>query len=619
LCITPFIYLFMIGSNFSNLLIFYHFFLDFLSQLYYPYTMPSLITKWKKGNPYLYWVRSARVNGHPRIVEQVYLGPKDRVLQKIYEIFTGRSSATPPALKRVQVREFGASALFWALAQELGLVELIDGVVPSPPVGKRTPLSVGHYLVLAAINRVICPHSKRAFAQWYGTTVLSRLVDVSSTTLTSPRFWDHMESVTCSHIQQIQQALVAKLADLFGMDRKVLIYDTTNYYTFISTFNARASLAQRGKNKQRRTDLRQLSLAVVLDEESGLPVYHRCYEGNLTDVMALGSLLDDLLAVVTSKASSSEADPSCRSTLIMDKGNVSMENLHALRKAGFSFIAAIPATWKSSLWSLSLSGYAPVEVGKASRVKVAQQSQSEWDSAWGIEGKALMVFSPSFYRKQVRTLDLLQHKAHIQLQQLAASLPNHRRGEPAVRKEIAQVVRHDLLSQFFSYTLTVDGKRVVGLQWQWDPPKKVALKHQRFGRTLLYTDRQDLSAQRIVELYRQQAQIEALFRISKSRRPGLWWPAYHWTDTKLRVHALTCFVGLLLLQIVLKRLYEHHIAIGVEPLMEQLRGIQEALIIYADGASQRVLTELTPQQKELCDVLNIYDLATQRGNTVLNR
>ena len=40
--------------------------------------MPSLVTKWKKGKPYLYWVRSARVNGHSRIVEQLYLGPREQ-------------------------------------------------------------------------------------------------------------------------------------------------------------------------------------------------------------------------------------------------------------------------------------------------------------------------------------------------------------------------------------------------------------------------------------------------------------------------------------------------------------------------------------------------------------
>jgi len=32
-----------------------------------------------------------------------------------------------------------------------------------------------------------------------------------------------------------------------------------------------------------------------------------------------------------------------------------------------------------------------------------------------------------------------------------------------------------------------------------------------------------------------------MFRISKSRASGLWWPAYHWTESKLLVHALYCF------------------------------------------------------------------------------
>lgn len=604
----------MIPNISKNYKKFCYFPLDIFVPMYYLIiAMASLITKWKRGRPYLYWVRSARVNGRPRIVEQVYLGPKERVLARIHEIFT-TGGTVPPLLKRVQIREFGASAIFWALAKELGLIELVDAVVPPPPLGKRTRLSVGHYLLLAAINRVVCPHSKRTFARWYETTVLGRLVEAGPEALTSQRFWDHMEAVSLRHIQKIQQALVKQLTQRFALKRQVLIYDTTNYYTFIHTFNARASLAQRGKNKQKRADLRQLSLAVVLEEVSGLPVYHRCYEGNLTDVMALRPLLDDLLEVVFPKRNTS-----CASTLILDRGNVSIKNLKALTGAGFSFIAAIPATWKSSLWALPLSEYQPVQIGEARRVKVAEHLQPKWDKALGRLGKALMVFSPSFYHQQACTLDRLQYQAELQLQHLAISLSQRRRRESSVRKEIARLVRHDLLSEFFSYTLTTEAGRAVGLQWQWDIKKKVRLKHQRFGRTLLYTDRQDLSARRIVELYWQKAQIEALFRISKSRRPGLWWPAYHWTDTKLRVHALICFVGLLLIQIVLKRLRKHQVTIGVEHLMEQLRGIQETLMVYADGTSQRVLAECTPQQEKLCDAFNIYELARQMGNTILNR
>src|SRR4029434_8371728 len=97
--------------------------LDHFPKLYYPSTIrSSLVTKWKKNNPYLYWVRSARVQGKPRIVEQIYLGPRERVLEQLR---TQGSVAPPPGaappLRTVQTRECGASTLFYTLAQDLGI------------------------------------------------------------------------------------------------------------------------------------------------------------------------------------------------------------------------------------------------------------------------------------------------------------------------------------------------------------------------------------------------------------------------------------------------------------------------------------------------------------------
>jgi hypothetical protein len=70
--------------------------------------MPSLITKWKKGKPYLYWVRSARVNGHSRIVEQLYLGPRERVIEQIRAQFTSsHTRPTPPAPHRTDPGVWG--------------------------------------------------------------------------------------------------------------------------------------------------------------------------------------------------------------------------------------------------------------------------------------------------------------------------------------------------------------------------------------------------------------------------------------------------------------------------------------------------------------------------------
>src|SRR5260370_32604037 len=61
---------------------------------------------------------------------------------------------------------------------------------------------------------------------------------------------------------------------------KIYQFICKTLYTFMHTFNSRPSLPQRGSNKQKRADLRQLSLALVVDEEQGLPLSSRCYEGN---------------------------------------------------------------------------------------------------------------------------------------------------------------------------------------------------------------------------------------------------------------------------------------------------------------------------------------------------
>src|SRR3989441_9362174 len=117
------------------------------------------------------------MEGTPRIGEQIYLGPRRRVLEQLLPqgSVAPQQGAAPP-LRTVQTREFGASTLFYALAQDLGLIDLINTHVPPAPARRHTSLSVGHYLVLAAVNRAIWPKSKRAFAEWSEGTVLARLV-----------------------------------------------------------------------------------------------------------------------------------------------------------------------------------------------------------------------------------------------------------------------------------------------------------------------------------------------------------------------------------------------------------------------------------------------------------
>ena len=58
----------------------------------------------------------------------------------------------------------------------------------------------------------------------------------------------------------------------------------TNFATFIDTGNARAPVAQRGKAKQKRADLRLVGLGLVVTRDGGVPLLSHAYPGNKPDV-----------------------------------------------------------------------------------------------------------------------------------------------------------------------------------------------------------------------------------------------------------------------------------------------------------------------------------------------
>jgi hypothetical protein len=357
--------------------------------MYYPSTLlSSLVTKWKTNKPSLYWVRSARIEGKPRIVEQIYLGPRARVLEQLRtQGSVAPQQGVAPPLRTVQTRAFGASTLVYALAQDLGRIDLINAHVPPAPARRRTSLSVRHSLILAALNRTIWPTSQRACAEWYEGTVLARLVPAAAEALSSQRFWEHMPLFEAHHFAPIQRELLTRMRERFPWGEQFFVYDTTNDDPFLHPFNSRPRLPQRGRHTQKRHDLRQLSLALVVDAERGLPLSYRCSEGHVTDVVALGASLSGMLG------QGLPPQAPARLTFILAKGHGSFDNFKALHKAQVSFLAAVPAGWGRSLFQVALRAYQPLALAPGKRGKVYAQSDTRLG---GIDGTLLVSFSPTF-------------------------------------------------------------------------------------------------------------------------------------------------------------------------------------------------------------------------------
>src|SRR5690606_4100598 len=586
-----------------------------IDSMYYP-IMASLIEKRKKGRPYLYWVRSARVEGKPRIVEQVYLGPKERVLEEIKQAYSRGQTQGPSPLRQIQVKEFGASAWLWHWAQKLGLAEIVDRHVPAVANKRRTPLSVGQYLVLAAVNRAIEARSKRAlYRHWYQESVISRLLPVREAVLTSQRFWDHMDRVEADHIDAIQQELLVRLQELFPLGEETLLYDTTNYFTFIDTFNERAELPQRGHNKQKQSDLRQLSLALFEDEQTGLPLYHQCYAGNRPDVSQFTTAWEGMIELWMKGLKRAPE----QMTLIFDAGNPSRNNLKDLDQASLHYVGALPGRWVSDLLAVEREAYRKLELGGSKHVKVYRCRRD----LWGRERTLVVIFSPSFYRKQRAAMNRLQEKVQGRLMDLAGRIEQSRDGQgegyqrSSVEKKIRQWTARDHLREFLQIEIKTEKERVLELQWFWDGKKKRELQRRYLGKTILFTDRDDWSSEQIVSAYRRLTRQEHLFALSKARSNGPWWPMYHWTDSKIRVHALYCHFALLLLAILQIQLRQSGIRLTAARAVGKLEKIYETLVIYTNGAGERVLSDMDEEQLQLAQALNLEEIATEMGTTLL--
>jgi transposase len=115
--------------------------------------------------------------------------------------------------------------------------------------------TVGQYMLTAAINRVAQQSSKAALAEWLENTIGPRLMAIKPKQLTSQAFWNHMDRLTQPILINIENDLLVKIIDEFKIDLDRLLYDATNFYTYINT-KTEIKLAQRGHNKQKRNDLR---------------------------------------------------------------------------------------------------------------------------------------------------------------------------------------------------------------------------------------------------------------------------------------------------------------------------------------------------------------------------
>ena len=118
------------------------------------------------------------------------------------------------------------------------------------------------------------PTSKRGWWNWAKTTSCEYLLRCALGRIDSQHFWDLMDALPVEAIPKIEAELLQKVQTRYPLEHDTLLFDTSNFFTFIASTNQRCTIAQRGKNKQKRHDLRQVGLALVVTQKDSIPLFH---------------------------------------------------------------------------------------------------------------------------------------------------------------------------------------------------------------------------------------------------------------------------------------------------------------------------------------------------------
>jgi transposase len=550
----------------------------------------ATIRKQKVGK-YTYWqiVESKRVNGKPRPVVLAHLGTAEQLLYRLKE---------GSLEKKIRSAAHGAVELFYKTAQKLDLLYIFEQFF-SPQ--KRNGLNVGQSLLLAAMHRAIQPGSKRSFAKWAAHTSLPDFLEFSPAKLDSQHFWDQMDTVADKELANAEKEITLKLIEEGLFSPRLLFYDLTNFFTYIDSGNEHSTLAKRGRNKQKRHDLKQFGLAQVVTKDFLIPVFSEVYEGNRTDKELFIPFLTRLREKLIELNVSLE-----EVTLVFDKGSNTKDNFAELDGKEIPYVASLSPSYHKELLEIPLSNYREVKVEDHKILCYRTRKK-----VWGKERTLVLYLSERLRKGQIRGLKQDLEKKYRLLQELKQKLNNPRarkKQKEDVQNKIQEILKGERGLELVRVSIQEKGNGRFDIEWELDSDCYHQVTENIFGKKVLVTSQDSWSNEEIIAAYNGQSNVERVFKQLKNPYHNAVQPQYHWTDQKIRVHTFICLIGLLLSQVLWKKAKDLGYTISPENLIDMLSEVRKAEIVTVTGLKgkptrESQLEEMDPGLKKMYEEL----------------
>ena len=463
------------------------------------------------------------------------------------------------------------------------------------------------------IARLISPGSELSTHRFITKkSSLPEFLDVDLSSVNKNQIYEIADLLVLKKVE-IETRLVKTETKLFNSTRKLLLYDLTN--TYLEGQAKNNSLAAYGHSKEKRSDCLLVTLALVVDEY-GLPVYSEILKGNQSEPETLADVLNRL-------EDSDYLFNQLKPTVVMDRGIATKDNLDLLISRDYQYIVIERVNDTLNYIDEFINAKDTFqEIGNSASDKTASDSSASDKTGdkqvfvKDIEvetGTKVLCLSVDRALKDA-AIDTARHKRFTEaFNKLKTRIENgHLTDEKKVNiqlgklssKHASAMIHYEIVS---SYETNKSKRKVKSLALI----EKDSLKQKTslYGCYVITTNRKDIEASEIWNLYMTLTKVENAFRSLKSSL-GLR-PVHHQKETRTVGHLFISVLAYHLLASIEYSLKQSGDNRGWSTIKEVLSTHLRSTLIFSDNKDQihhlRVSSTPEPEQKAIYDALQIKD------------
>jgi hypothetical protein len=512
-----------------------------------------------KGYTYLHLVENRREGGRTRQRQLASLGRLDELQARgsLDELLrSGGKFAQSAAviagarngeLEQVRSQRIGAAIVFDRLWRETGC----QGVIQALLADRAFSAPIERAVFATVLHRLVAPGSDRACEHWLRDEGVAGCDGLQLHHLYRAMAWlgesleiDDGERTVRSTKDVVEERLFDRRRNLFN-DLELVLLDTTSLYFHGA---GGAELGARGHSKDRRPELKQLILAIVVDQR-GRPICSETWPGNTADVNVLLPIVRRLR----------ERFCIARVCVVADRGMVSSATIAELERQEIGYILGTRERRDKEVRNAVLTderGFVPLSLPR-----VGHESTD-------IEVKDVRVDDRRYV--VCRNPEQAEHDAEAREAMLASLRDKLRQGDKTL-------VGNSGYRRFL---------RTVGEDHFEIDDERVAAEATFDGISVLRTNT-DLPATEVARQYRQLWLVEQIFRTTKAILRTR--PIYHQSESAIRGHVFCSFLALVLRKDLEERLADAGVTAEWPAILRDLEAIHETEV--RDGEQHVVLRD----------------------------